>query len=696
MVQSKINPEINYPERKTLEPEDKGHASILYVIYIYDKPILIVLGKEKYTYSNKDVVYFPIYIVSEDKIKSQIGLYESPLVKTVSLVDEDGDIDIEKMGEPLLFSFVNEKYIQKSNTNPEKYLKDFESIIENPVKPSSEKIEKDNNAKSDNENKEEEYDDEADVMKIKVPKSKVSEEVQKINSTIDEGIFIIDKYFKQPPLLPEETETDADKIKTDFKESASNKWIEKFMKNNNYDISENEGGGDCLFAVIRDAFETIGQKTTVQKLRSLVASQVDEEVFEEHRKLYIHFENEKQELTKKMKEIKKTNDIYMQRIKKIEEKQEKEKIIQEVKKMKEEYDAKMKDFKDIKKLQEYYVGYMNKIDTLDKYREYILSSDFWADAWAISTLEYHLKIKMIILSQEAYSEKAYDNVLNCGEVNKNLKDKKNFEPNYYIITSYSGDHYKLITYKKKSIFTFKEVPYDIRILIVNKCLEKNSGIYYLVQDFRNFKTKLGLNPDEGNPEQLDEIEDSRDYDNYDKSVVFVFQARSLDAKPGKGAGETIDKDIIGDYVSLSKIKDWRRKLHDSWTEAPFSIDGHRWASVEHYVQASKFKKGFPDFFLQFSLDTPTELSKDPELAIHVADLKKAKYKEYRPKNVKVDVDYNLGRDLEERTKALEAKFKQNADLQQLLKLTKTALLKEYMRRKPAEPDVLLMKIREQV
>jgi len=695
MVQSKINSEINYPERKTLEPEDKGHASTLYVIYIYDKPVLIVLGKEKYTYSNKDVVYFPIYIVSEDKIKSQIGLYESPLVKTVSLVDEDGDIDIEKMGEPLIFSFVNEKYIQKSNTNPEKYLKEYESMIEQPIKPSLEKAEKE---KADREkaDKEEEYDDETDVMKIKVPKSKVSEEVQKINATIDEGLFVIDKYFKQPPLLPEETETDADKIKLGFKESASNKWIEKFMKNNNYDITDNEGGGDCFFAVVRDAFETIGQKTTVQKLRSLVASQVDEEVFEEHRKLYIQFENEKQELTKKMKEIKKTNDIYMQRIKKIEEKQEKEKIIQEVKKMKEDYDEKMKEFKETKKLQDYYVGYMNKVDTLDKYREYILSSDFWADAWAISTLEYHLKIKMVILSQEAYGEKAYDNVLNCGEVSKNLKDKKDFEPNYYIMTSYSGDHYKLVSYKKKSILTFKEIPYDIRILIVNKCLEKNAGIYYLVQDFRNFKTKLGLNPDEGNPEELDEIKDSRDYDNYDQSVVFVFQTRSLDAKPGKGAGETIDKNVIGEYVALSKIKDWRRKLHDSWSEAPFSIDGHRWASVEHYVEASKYKKGFPDFFLQFSLDTPTELSKDPELAANVADLKKAKFKEYRPKNVKIDVDYNLGRDLEERTKALEAKFSQNEDLRQLLKLTKTALLKEYMRRKPSEPDVLLMKIREKI
>lgn len=692
MVLSKINPEINYPEKKTLEPEDKGHTSTLYVIYLFDKPVLIVIGKEKYTFSKKDVVYFPIYIVSDDKIKSQIGVYETSMLKTINIIDDEGDIDIEKMGEPLLYSFVNEKYIKKSNTNPEKFLQENESYTEEGI----EIIRDTKKEKGKQEEEEEEEDELTDVMKIKVPISKISNEVQKINNIIEDGIFIIDKHYNHPPILNEEIETDADRIKLEYKESSSNKWIEKFMKNNNYDILENEGQGDCFFAVIRDAFEKIGYKTTIQKLRSIIASQVDEELFEEQRKLFSHFENEKQEITKVLKDIKKVNDIYMSRIKKIEDKTEKEKIIQEAKKMKENYDEKMKQLKETKNLQEYYVGYMSSIDTIDKYREFVMSSKFWADAWAISTLEYKLKVKFIILSQEAYKEKSYDNVLNCGEINKNLKDKKDFEPNHYIITSYSGDHYKLVTYKKKTIFTFKEIPYDIRILIVNKCLERNAGIYYLVQDFRNFKTQLGLNPDEGNPERLDELEDTKDYTDYNTSVVFVFQSKSLDAKPGVGAGETIDKNLKGDYVNLSKIKDWRRKLHDSWAEAPFTIDGHKWASVEHYIQASKFKKGFPDFFLQFSLDNPSELSKNVDLAENVADVKKTKFKEYRPKNVKIDVDYNLGRDLEERTIALKSKFSQNVDLLQMLKLTKNAVLKEYLRRKPAEPDIILMKIREQL
>jgi predicted NAD-dependent protein-ADP-ribosyltransferase YbiA (DUF1768 family) len=137
-------------------------------------------------------------------------------------------------------------------------------------------------------------------------------------------------------------------------------------------------------------------------------------------------------------------------------------------------------------------------------------------------------------------------------------------------------------------------------------------------------------------------------------------------------------------------------LDDSWLGAPFRIDNHMWASVEHYVQGSRFKKGFPDFYLQFSLDNPSELSQDPEVAKAAADLKKSKNKSLRPANVKEDVDYSLGRDIEERETALRAKFTQNDELKHVLYSTRDALLTQYLRRQPAQKDILMMKIRQEI
>jgi predicted NAD-dependent protein-ADP-ribosyltransferase YbiA (DUF1768 family) len=693
MVSSKLNPKINYIEKRTIESEDVGHTSILYIIDVYGVETMIVLGKPKYTFSGKQVVYYPIYVVADDKIKSQIGVYEAPIDNTINLVDEEGDIDLDKLSDPLFYTFVNRKYIEKSNTNPGKVLREqeIEKEVTQPEKKQSDKLVE----------LPEESDDEDDAIKLKVPLKKISEEKQKADKIVEDGIFTSDPHFRQPALLTEELDADADKHKTEYKESSTTNWLEKFMKNNHYDIVENEGGGDCFFAVIRDAFEHIGQKTTVHKLRTLLSTQLTEEVFSENRKLYEEFETQKNEIKTSLKELVDANTVFAKRIGSVEQREEREKIIAETKKIKEMYEKKMKELKQTTKLQNMYIGYMKNIDTLEKYRAYILTSEYWADTWAISTLEMLLKIKIIILSEESYKHRGFDSVLNCGEVNRNLihpdyRKKSDFEPRHYIMTSYSGNHYRLITYKKKHIFTFNEIPYDIKILIVNKCLEKNSGMYYLIQDFRNFKTRLGLDPDEGNPEEDDSDDDIHSH-LYRRSAIFNFHSKSVDStKPGKGTGESIDKERVSEFAVLSHIDNWRRKLDDTWSESPFTIDKHRWASVEHYMQGTKFKKGFPDFYLQFSLDNPSELSKDAALAKMVGDISKSKHKNLRPQNIKVDVDYHLGRDDVERELALKAKFEQNADLKQMLKATRDAVLKQFIRRKPAKMDMLLMKVRHEI
>ncbi len=704
MVSSKIDTSINYPEIKALDPEDKGHASSLYIIEVLDTEIIIVLGKPKYTFSNKGIIYYPIYIVSDEKIKSQIGVYEHKISNTISLLDEDGDVDIEKLDKPLIYSFVTKKYLEKSNTNPGEYMsKELKVEAEKNEKKFEEMISKKNESKEET--------DEEDVMKLKVNREKISEQKTEENKVLEKGIFTVNSNFKPPAQLEEETEEIADKIKHEYKESSSNNWIQKFMKNEHYKIHEVESQGDCFFAVLREAFSNIGHNTSVLKLRTLLSSKITDEIYQERKDLYNQFETSKIEIKKELKDYKQANMEFIKRMKTVSDKQEKEKIIEETKKIKEAYDTKMMELKELDKLQSDYIGYMKNVDSYEKFKEYILTSSYWADEWAISTLEYLLNIKVIILSEEAYKEKAYDNILNCGEISKELQHansatSRKFDPEHYIITTYSGNHYRLVSYKNKSIFTFGEVPYDIKILIVNKCLEKNSGIYYLIQDFRNFKTRFGIDADEGNPEMEDEesdgegnvsVDSSSKSAYYNKSTVFTFHGKALGTpKPGKGSNEKIDKERVNEFVGLSKIKDWRRKLDDTWGETQFTIDGKKWASVVHYMEGSKYRKGFPEFYDKFSLDTPSEISKDVEIAKQVGDIRKAKYKEMRPQGIKMDADYNLGRKETERELALKAKFTQNEDLKQLLKMTKDALLQIYNRRSPPTKDHLLMKIRSEL
>ena len=163
-----------------------------------------------------------------------------------------------------------------------------------------------------------------------------------------------------------------------------------------------------------------------------------------------------------------------------------------------------------------------------------------------------------------------------------------------------------------------------------------------------------------------------------KDTVFMFYSKSKDSPPGMGAGEQILKENIPKYESLSKIKDWRKKLSNFWVQ-PFEIDGKKWQSVEHYYQGSKFK-GTPEFFNQFSLDSDSDLSKDPLLA-KAAGGKIGKFgkEQIRPKEIVMDTNFFEGRHSEEMFKGQFAKFTQNTDLMDMLLKTKDAQLIHYTR-----------------
>jgi hypothetical protein len=99
-------------------------------------------------------------------------------------------------------------------------------------------------------------------------------------------------------------------------------------------------------------------------------------------------------------------------------------------------------------------AFMKGVDSLDKLREIIQMPIYWADNWSISILERELNIKFVIFSESSYNQNDKNNVLQCNLSGEDRQTENHFSPEFYVFTTYSGNHYRLITYKNKRIFRF--------------------------------------------------------------------------------------------------------------------------------------------------------------------------------------------------------------------------------------------------
>ena len=694
MVKSHLEDKVNYNESKDIEDEDVEYSAPLFDYKLFGKDIEICLGKQKHTFSRYGIVYFPVYLIVNDEQVAKIGIFEVKDTDLINIIDDEGDVQLNKSG---LIFFISKEFLSEK-------LGDQEKNIDDVIDLTNEDVIKDSDIKDsdikDNEIKDKDVLDEDDVATLVIPPEKKSVTTEIAEKTLKDGIFEENKTATLIPLLPEESKEQSDQIKKEFQESSRNNWIENFRRNNQYKIIDNEGGGDCFFAVIRDAFKQVGKETTVEKLRALLANDATEEMYEQSRSLYMGTLAEFQEKDREMKDIKKTLDQLKRRIEKnkgTNQAQEAE-ILKSVKGELEKYNRAKIEKKQAQELLTEFV-HMEGIDSLEKFRQFILTSRYWADTWAISTLERLLNIKVIVFSKEAFNSGDVDSVLNCGQLNDTkLEEIGSFKPDFYIITSYTGNHYTLVSYKEKRIFKFNELPYDIKIMVITKCLEKNAGPYYLIKDFVDLKTKLGLNPDEGKPvKPEDDYLHTDFYDN--KSALMFHQNSDSHPKAGKGSGETTDN--LLKYNRLNAIKDWRKMLDDTWT-APFTIDGNKWNSVTHYFLAAQFKKGFPDYALKYAIESNTSISKSVKAAKEEYNntLKTKKTILQPDANVHIDADFFTTRENPlfeiERKKALDAKFNQNLDVKQALLETQLAKLVHFERGKDPSPDMLLMRLRREL
>ena len=340
--------------------------------------------------------------------------------------------------------------------------------------------------------------------------------------------------------------------------------------------------------------------------------------------------------------------------------------------------------------------FMKDINSLEDFKKIIKTNKYWADSWAVSTIERIYNVKFIILSKKHFLENEIENVLQCGESDKIIQEKGIFEPKYYIIADYIMDeHYKLITYDKninKAVFNFKELPYRIKELILEKCLEKCAGPYSLIPDFKNLANcnNIKVESDKKSDQSLLPKISS---ELYDDSVVIQIYNRSRDEKIGYGTGEKILPELKTNknVIELNKKKlylDWRKKLDEDYICKTLIIDGNNWSSVKHYILASRFSN-VSEIYNKFFKDN--EYGNSLDIAQKVYD-KTLKDKKILGKLISED-EYktNLSKLYE---KANYQKFTQDDDLKKILLLTDNFLINIYKPKKGLLPATELMKVRQ--
>jgi predicted NAD-dependent protein-ADP-ribosyltransferase YbiA (DUF1768 family) len=673
MVVSRLNRTLSYPETRSIFPADKNLEVDLYSIFVKGVEVVVAVGGAAHTYISKHIVYHPIYMIKNNSKAMQIGVYEIKSDDILSVTDETGTIMLDQLGEPLVYTFATKKMLMEHRMVP----------------PST----------SDETPETEQEDEHGDITEPMA------------NGTIPAlraDIFTFDastvSNSRSIATTFEETQTIAEGHVAKFVTPSSGHtaaWLQSVMHNNNYETHENDGKNDSLFMVVRDAFLQIGQSTTVVKLRQKLAPEATQELFDDYAAQYKLSSEALLIETKRAKGLQAEYEKHETLIKSTISAAEQRTLITSAKHVATQHKAALSKAKVAREMLNDF-KFMKGVGNLDALRKKIQSPDDPGDSWATSTLERILNIKLVVLSSD-YVKKDTNNMMQCGTViDPVIKSRGSFTPEFYILTECTADmHYRLISYQGKRLFSYAEVPYDIKQLIVTKCIERNSGIFRLITEFRQLTQ--GRNRNAGLNDIDEDIVDTVDVDvlaTVDPHVVFQFYVHAADKLAGRGAGEKID--AVGrklDFVELApkgQFPNWRRKLDDAWmhSDTPFELDGQRWNSVEHYVQAGKFKNEHYEFYTKFSADSQSKMAIDVNMAVNAGSAKPPI--QIRPATISVDPTYAGKKEDAARIAATNAKFTQVPHFAQLLMATKNAMLYQYTPGKKPEVATALILVRKNI
>ena len=274
---------IHFEQSRDLDEIDIGEESNLYEITIYGRMHTIATGKHRKVPDIRHQYYIPVYLIYKGRVKAQIGAFQfesvekSEKAQIQPFLDKEGDLDLNRFSDLILYHFADETFFYDTHsemTPAEIGELESEYVSEQALKskdisngPDEEELTEETSAlvltESDLRNKKE-----------KAPSLKSADELLK------SGIFDYDPTRKSVETLLEETKDQASTLRKEYQQGrhkASAPWIEKFMKNREFNIVETSDNGDCLFDSIRIAFSQIGYNTTIAKLRSILERELTEE-----------------------------------------------------------------------------------------------------------------------------------------------------------------------------------------------------------------------------------------------------------------------------------------------------------------------------------------------------------------------------------------------------------------------------------
>ena len=209
-----------------------------------------------YDFVDLNVIYLYLYLVKENQVIMKIGLYEFKKETFDTLTSINQEIDISKFN-PIIFSFVKTFIINQY---------DEEIQLNRPLNP--QKTDADDADDVDDADDTDDADDADDQDELDLPKAPKIEPKKTVKvQTQEESDAEIEAYI----------------------EKTTDKWINKYLQSNKYDIVNNEGGGDCFFAALRDALKSTNKdeysNLTVNTIRDKLSQEVDETIYNRYKEL---------------------------------------------------------------------------------------------------------------------------------------------------------------------------------------------------------------------------------------------------------------------------------------------------------------------------------------------------------------------------------------------------------------------------